>query len=522
MVKEVRSGPEFNAWQIRLDRPVRGFCLGPSPNDRAIEQPLPTVSVKEFGAVGDGITDDYDAMKAAAAYICANGGQLLYPPGRYRIGRYRVLGGPLRNDVTNITYSGCRNVTVSGYGATIDVKGDFVRTNDYSSAYYGTFESYESEVIPFEMIHCSNFQIEGFELTGNVDAMRRDPGINESYAHGIATTYCSHYVIRDVNVHHFQTDGIYLGRGITEADAASGKPHVADRDATLLNVRSSHNARQGLSVLQLRDGLFLDCAFSYSGVTGPYGAHAPAAGVDVEPSVIVPAVDVNTGGLDFVNCSFEENLGYEFTTYFPDFVDDVSVHGCAVRTSLADSGKAFSGAAYLNSASVGLTEACQFDLPNGSVILLETPSTQRHSAIQSLVFRDNEVNLSKAASLSSVAVRQVPLTFEGNIVSVRSEDPDLSVLNFRNVSSVSKNAFWIERSTLAVSGAAQKIVSYAGVGTVSENTYSTSLSVGSDYFYVDYSQAGVVTNELFLSGLSFRPWPDVDWNTTYPYSRAIR
>lgn len=66
------------------------------------------VSVKEFGAKGDGVTDDTQAFTDALAAInSAGGGTLLVPPATY------VMSGWAR------IYS---NTTVSGYGATI-IKG---------------------------------------------------------------------------------------------------------------------------------------------------------------------------------------------------------------------------------------------------------------------------------------------------------------------------------------------------------------------------------------------------------------
>ena len=43
------------------------------------------VSVKDFGAVGDGVTDDTAALQAFASYLCTNGGRGIFPEGRYRV-----------------------------------------------------------------------------------------------------------------------------------------------------------------------------------------------------------------------------------------------------------------------------------------------------------------------------------------------------------------------------------------------------------------------------------------------------
>src|SRR5688500_13377902 len=55
------------------------------------------LNVRDFGAAGDGVTDDYEAMRAAAAALCAApaGSRLVYPPGTYLVDRYRVFRGPV-------------------------------------------------------------------------------------------------------------------------------------------------------------------------------------------------------------------------------------------------------------------------------------------------------------------------------------------------------------------------------------------------------------------------------------------
>ena len=65
-----------------------------------------TVNVKDFGAIGDGVTDDTAAIQAAANRIGVIGGGVLYIPQ----GTYKQNGG--------VTLSS--NTTISAYGASID------------------------------------------------------------------------------------------------------------------------------------------------------------------------------------------------------------------------------------------------------------------------------------------------------------------------------------------------------------------------------------------------------------------
>lgn len=64
------------------------------------------VSVKWFGAKGDGVTDDYAAMAAALQYASANGGGTVYgPPGHYLLSN--GLGCPaLTNWPSNVSFKG--------------------------------------------------------------------------------------------------------------------------------------------------------------------------------------------------------------------------------------------------------------------------------------------------------------------------------------------------------------------------------------------------------------------------------
>jgi polygalacturonase len=84
---------------------------------RTVENKLKdTVSVKDFGAVGDGVADDTLAINRATKYVAdLGGGTVYYPPGTYKITR------AIRLDDYNIetfTYSGNvrRNVTHMGAG----------------------------------------------------------------------------------------------------------------------------------------------------------------------------------------------------------------------------------------------------------------------------------------------------------------------------------------------------------------------------------------------------------------------
>lgn len=67
---------------------------------------LISLSIKDFGAIGDGKNDDSDALDKALSLVTANGGVLLFPRGVYRITR------PLK-------YQLLKDVILQGNGATL-------------------------------------------------------------------------------------------------------------------------------------------------------------------------------------------------------------------------------------------------------------------------------------------------------------------------------------------------------------------------------------------------------------------
>jgi hypothetical protein len=69
-----------------------------------------TVSVQDFGAVGDGVANDYAAFAAAWAYIKPRGGSILIPPGNYLLNTRWLC---------DVDATLPHNYEIIGYGATL-------------------------------------------------------------------------------------------------------------------------------------------------------------------------------------------------------------------------------------------------------------------------------------------------------------------------------------------------------------------------------------------------------------------
>ena len=80
-----------------------------------------TVSVKDFGAVGDGVTDDSAAVQNAIDYVQTLGGSVLFPKGVYLFSSQVTIDRTYAASGSN--FVGERNLIVSGYGAEIRTTG---------------------------------------------------------------------------------------------------------------------------------------------------------------------------------------------------------------------------------------------------------------------------------------------------------------------------------------------------------------------------------------------------------------
>jgi hypothetical protein len=110
-----------------------------------------TVSVKDFGAVGDGVADDTAAINAAVASLGVLGGSLLFPSGTYRLASTTSLA----SRQTHIPISGKSNICFSGYGATL--------VSEYSAA------TLNDTGVLFGIQSSQNIVVEGFRVVTEFD-----------------------------------------------------------------------------------------------------------------------------------------------------------------------------------------------------------------------------------------------------------------------------------------------------------------------------------------------------------------
>ena len=203
------------------------------------------INVLDYGAKGDGSTDDTDAILSAIAAMPSNGGALFFPAGTYIVNSDNVNG---------LKFNGKSNFVVEGYGATIKVKdGAAVTTNH--------------EVMFF--INCQNGAINGLTIDGN--RANRTVTI-ETASHCLSITdYCSQITVNDVICKNSTSDGLYVSTTVLGTQASY------PTDITLVNCVADNAYRNGLSVIgSLR--LTVNGG-EYKNTNGT----SPKCGIDIEP-----------------------------------------------------------------------------------------------------------------------------------------------------------------------------------------------------------------------------------------------
>jgi hypothetical protein len=271
-----------------------GSTTGRTLQDRFAD----TVNVRDYGAKGDGTTDDYAAIQRAVAKINAlGGGTLVFPKGVYWVGQHKISGGGSANSVTNFNFTTSTGLVIDGQGSVINMDGSFTRTADYTIVPYGTY-SYQ-DTVGFSFTDVRNLTIRDLEINGNSQNTVHVAAM-EGGSTGIYLIHVLGATLSNVYVHHYPTDGMQISNN------AGG---FISRNVTVVGSRFDYNGRLGAAITGLRGGTFTGTSFSYTGHTA-YGSHAPLGGVDIEPNDPSYAMDGGSGDIAFNGCAFIDNGGY--------------------------------------------------------------------------------------------------------------------------------------------------------------------------------------------------------------------
>lgn len=224
-----------------------------------------TLSAADFGAIGDGSTDDTAALQAALDALKRQGGVLALTPGAV----YRISRGLLLEDAAGFRIEGRDARLVMADGAPVAV-------------HYWLLQ----------LGRCRRFTIADLRLDGNRQTRAIGP---EPWANNLQLHDCSDFVLQSVECSNAVVDGFILYHGRRDA------PATFCRRGLMLGCRAVNAARQGLTILNGHDIRVVACDF-----IGSNGV-PPEAGIDIE-SHIDSAAPSNARVL-IQGCHFEDNRG---------------------------------------------------------------------------------------------------------------------------------------------------------------------------------------------------------------------
>lgn len=235
--------------------PVTAWCPG-GPG---------AIDPRDKGAMGNGRTDDTDAIQAAVD-AAGRGGAVCMSPGVYliRASHDTAAHGILLK--SNLLFEMAPGTilrampTASDWSAILRVQGG------------------------------SNITIRGGVLEGERD---RHLSTDGEHGFGVALLGASRIVVEDVIARDLWGDGFYVGTARFDND----RGRAGCRDVRFTRVQGLRNRRQGLSIVDCTGAIVEDSAFSDTGGT------APGGGVDLEPNPGTRVENVTIGG-----CTMARNV----------------------------------------------------------------------------------------------------------------------------------------------------------------------------------------------------------------------
>jgi polygalacturonase len=198
-----------------------------------------TLSVKNFGALGNGSHDDTAAIQAAINALPSTGGTIVVPNGTYMINAGKGIG--LRSHT---------------------------RLSLASGAYLKAIPNNLGRYWIVRAWNVNNVEIVGGAFVGERSSHQ---GTTGEWGYCINIAGSSKVYVHDTNVNNSWGDGILVG------GSGWGSSLVVSSGVTLNRVKGSNNRRQGLTITPSTQVYVVNSSFTNTAGT------APQAGIDIEP-----------------------------------------------------------------------------------------------------------------------------------------------------------------------------------------------------------------------------------------------
>jgi hypothetical protein len=248
------------------------------------------INVADYGATGDGTTDDTVAIQAAFNAVSASGGTVVFEPGK----TYMINGSYLPIQTL--------------FGGVKPKSGTIIQGNN---AKLKVITSSATGYCVLNLNAVSNIAINDLNIQGDVG---RHIGTTGEFGHGLMIMGCDNVVLNNLFITLCWGDAVLF----SEYVRVNGNTNVDVNNCEFVDCR-----RQGVSVVDLSNGTFIGCSFRNIGATA---FTSPAAGVDLEPDY----VGAQASNLTFVGCTFNNNQSHGFIAGSSvNVVENIRIIGCS-------------------------------------------------------------------------------------------------------------------------------------------------------------------------------------------------
>lgn len=370
-----------------------------------------SITPEQFGAVGDGRTNDTDAFaQMTAAVNKAGGGRVVLRKTTYIVGGHVAdpASGYAYAPASIMNFDGCsKALTIEGNGAVLRC-ADQLRFGTFDPQtgaatqnpmpYYGTGQLASPYEAMIQVENCTGqIAISDVELDGNVANL----SIGGPYGDTGWQIPCSGLVLRNnhgplfvsnVKSHHHALDG-----GIADGNGVKG----TSEQASLSGCQFLNNGRNGWSLVGGVGWSFSACTFNNSAKDLPFDGSNPKAGIDLEAEggktvsniTLTDCLAVNNAGagcvvspsanVSNIGWSGGQIVGTTNWSYYGGGNEGVAFTNVVFLGALVHLNKeAFQSCSFGNDVSQSPTK--QLYNPGGAMVLVDPGTTNAFTACQIL------------------------------------------------------------------------------------------------------------------------------------------
>lgn len=293
-------------------------------NETILYNDCPVFTPEQFGAIGDGVTDDYEAFISLANAVNTQGyGVVELTAGKnYKLDRY--VGDGFSSTVTRIEFKRLSYLRIKGNGAKITTKGDFLmhKSDNSFGGYYRSLE----QTISLSILRSNHVSITNLEIDGQGELMTFENGINgeQNANSGLCINGCSDVFMYNVYCHSYSCDAFMLGE--SESNETGVWLKYSGKNISINNCRFEYGSRNSMSLGVIQNAEFNDCVFGYAGNNGNGLGYSPGLSIDIEPDFGAESgYDFDTNNIRFNRCTLKGSKGGCLAipmTYVSDIIFD--------------------------------------------------------------------------------------------------------------------------------------------------------------------------------------------------------